>query len=316
MTMNKTAVAIVTVLAIGSVFAAEARDLCIPLAPESTPGPLAVRTELSSKSAAEAPTSTYEEEIVVLVNQERWNNGGRPPLKSSAQLETSAEGHSSDMALANFFMHCNPDTGSTASSRIAATGYPASSAAENIAAGFLTPTDVMAAWMASGGHQANILSTSYREIGVGYYFQSGDQGNVRENPPTGACPASSSNNGPYQRYWTQNFGRNNNHYPVVINREAIETDSRNVDLYVYGTTFSEMRFRNEAGAWSGWQSFANDTTWQLSSGTGTKTVHAEMRIGSTVYSASDTIHLEDDGSEIFSDGFESGNATAWSETLP
>jgi hypothetical protein len=32
--------------------------------------------------------------------------------------------------------------------------------------------------------------------------------------------ADSFNNGPYFHYWTQNFGRRNNVYPMVINREA------------------------------------------------------------------------------------------------
>jgi hypothetical protein len=219
------------------------------------------------------------------------------------------------MAVRNFFMHCDPDTSSSHASRIAATGYAASYSAENIAAGFSTPSAVMAAWMASGGHQGNILSTNAREIGVGYYYQSGDQNNVRENPPSGGCPATSSNNGPYLRYWTQNFGKSNSIYPVIINREAHLTESPVVELYLYGS-FAEMRLRNESNPWSAWQPFAADTTWQLSPGDGVKTVHAEMRTGGAVTASSDTIHLEDTSGLVFIDGFESGNASAWSSIQP
>jgi uncharacterized protein YkwD len=41
-------------------------------------------------------------------------------------------------------------------------------AGENIAMGQSTPQAVVNAWMNSEGHRANILSTSYTQIGVGY----------------------------------------------------------------------------------------------------------------------------------------------------
>ena len=45
-------------------------------------------------------------------------------------------------------------------------------AAENLAAGYTTPEAVMASWMTSPyGHRDAILSTSYWELGVGYYYQ-------------------------------------------------------------------------------------------------------------------------------------------------
>ena len=70
-------------------------------------------------------------------------------------------------------------------------------------------------------------------------------------------------------------------------------------------------------AFSAWMPFASDTTWTLSSGDGVKTVTAEIRNGGgTVLSHSDTIILEDADGLIFADGFESGNTTEWSDTLP
>jgi uncharacterized protein YkwD len=57
----------------------------------------------------------------------------------------------------------------------------------------------MSGWMASSGHRANILSTSRREIGVGYVLQSNDQGDVRSDV-NGDCTPDSFRNGPYHRY--------------------------------------------------------------------------------------------------------------------
>ncbi|TPW11670.1 MAG: allergen V5/Tpx-1 family protein, partial [bacterium] len=149
----------------------------------------------------------------------------------------------------------------------------------------------MTGWMNSSGHRANLLSLSYREIGIGYYMQSGDQSNVRSDS-NGDCAADGGLGGPYTRYWTQNFGRKNAIYPVVINREAFQITNSTVSLYVYGTGWAqEMRFRNEAGDWSAWVPFAADYPWVLSAGNGTKTINAEIRNGGTVYAQNDQILL-------------------------
>jgi uncharacterized protein YkwD len=135
------------------------------------------------------------QEVVTLVNQERARVGCSP-LGVSQLLTISAQGHSQDMALNNFFSH----TGSNGSSpwdRMASAGY-AAGAAENVAAGYATADLVMAAWMRSTGHRANLLNCSFSEIGVGFYDQPNDQPNVRlDNGDT---------NGPFRYYWTQDFG--------------------------------------------------------------------------------------------------------------
>lgn len=92
------------------------------------------------------------------------------------------------MALQDFFSHTGID-GSTMVQRIQTTGYQFSSAAENIAAGYTTPEQVVAGWMESPGHRANILNPNLTEIGVGYYFLENDTANIN-----------------YNHYWTQNFG--------------------------------------------------------------------------------------------------------------
>ena len=239
-----------------------------------------------------APVPTFEDQVMELVNQERWADGQKPPYKRNTLLDSSSETHSENMATRDFFGHCDPDTGTSSSQRASAAGY-SGSVAENIAAGQSSPAAVMTSWMASAGHRAAILSTSYREIGIGHVLQSDDQANVRIDVLSPSC-VHESISGPFLRYWTQNFGRRNGVYPVVIDREALTTDSTSVDLYVYGAGFaSEMRFSNDGSSWSAWQAYNPNESWTLTGGAGWKTVHAQIRSDfGTVLQESDTIYLD------------------------
>jgi uncharacterized protein YkwD len=239
---------------------------------------------------------TFEDLVVEQVNLERLNNGGLPPLKHNTLLDTSSETHSLNMGDRDFFAHCDPDTNTLPWDRMSAAGYQYSAAGENIAAGYGTPAQVMAGWMNSTGHRNNILSTSYREIGVGYYYQGSDGAGVRSDSNGDCVPDGSSPYG-YFHYWTQNFGSRTAVYPVVINREAYMTESSLVELYVYGAGWaSQMRMRNENGSWGAWLPFSEYVlNWQLSAGSGTKEVFVEIRNASgTVLGASDTIIVEGD----------------------
>ena len=261
-----------------------------PLAPPD--GPVTPGAPHNLEEGTAVLAATFEEQVLEMVNQERWNNGQLPPLKGNVLLDTAAETHSNNMAVRNFFAHCDLDTLTSPGSRMTAAGYVGwNYAAENIAAGYSSPTAVMDGWMNSSGHRANILSTTKREIGVGYVYQDGDTNNIRFD--AGGCVADGGGHGPYYRYWTQNFGQINSVMPVVINREAYEATSRQVDLYMYGEGWAtEMRFRNESGDWSAWQPYAANVDWQLSGGSGVKTVDAEIKNGSgTVRSANDSILL-------------------------
>lgn len=236
--------------------------------------------------------ATVEQDIVERVNIERLNNGGLPPLKHNALLDQSSEGHSERMAVQNFFSHCDLDSGSRLGDRLSAVGYPFRFGAENIAVGYTNAEQVMIGWMDSPGHRSNILSTDAWEIGVGYVFQSNDTGNVRLDRNTDCVHEETD--GPFFHYWTQNFGRGQSIFPVVINREAYRTDQLQVDLYIYGQgTFTEMRLRNNNGPFSDWEPFATQKVWDLDFGDGLQTVTVELRTGggSTVQS-SDSIMLE------------------------
>lgn len=238
-----------------------------------------------------APAASFEDQVMEIVN-ERRNDAGKPPLKRNTLLDASSSEHSTNMATRDFFAHCDPDTGNSPFDRITNAGYIWNSAGENIAAGFSTPDAVMTAWMGSSGHRANIESSSFREIGIGYFQAASDKGNVRRDQNADCVPDAIG--GPYFRYWTQNFGRRRNVYPVIINGEAYLTDSRDVNLYVYGSGFAQdMRFRNEDGAWSAWEPHQDNKAWQLSAGDGGKTVNGETRSAAgSVLSTLDTIILE------------------------
>lgn len=77
------------------------------------------------------------------------------------------------MASADYFDHVGP-RGDTPSERMRAAGYLAGAqffeVGENIAYGtgwMATPRAIVAAWMASPGHRANILDPDFRDTGIG-----------------------------------------------------------------------------------------------------------------------------------------------------
>jgi uncharacterized protein YkwD len=108
-----------------------------------------------------------------LVNRER-SGYGEAPLQPNQHLAFAAQGHSESMSAGDYFEHFGPG-GQTPLARMRAAGYIASSrfgfeVGENIAWGTLslaTPRAIVAAWMASPGHRANILDANYRETGIG-----------------------------------------------------------------------------------------------------------------------------------------------------
>ena len=72
------------------------------------------------------------------------------------------------LAVRGFFDHTNPD-GLSPWDRVDLTDYSGNASGENIAQGYPDPAAVMAGWMASDGHCANIMNPDNTELGVGYY---------------------------------------------------------------------------------------------------------------------------------------------------
>jgi uncharacterized protein YkwD len=108
-----------------------------------------------------------------LVDQERARNG-ELPLQPNAQLAQAAQGHSEEMVSEDYFAHVSP-SGLTPVERVVATGYVPNSEVgytlgENIAWGTLqlsTPSAIVAAWIASPEHLANILYSPYVDTAIG-----------------------------------------------------------------------------------------------------------------------------------------------------
>ena len=108
----------------------------------------------------------YEAEVIRLVNEIRVQCGLQP-RKTNWELSRVARYKSQDMVDKHYFSHTSPTYGSPFQ-MMKAFGLSYRTAGENIAYGQRTPQEVVNAWMNSSGHRANILNSSYTQIGVGY----------------------------------------------------------------------------------------------------------------------------------------------------
>ena len=113
---------------------------------------------LLTASVAQAATlvTANAQSVVRQVNQERAARGLSalrvdPALTAAAQIRAQE--------IVERFSHTRPD--GTKWSTVSSVAY-----GENIAKGQRTADKVMAAWMSSSGHRANILRASYGSIGV------------------------------------------------------------------------------------------------------------------------------------------------------
>lgn len=125
-------------------------------------------------TAALAPASrpggretAFARKVLALVNEKRAK-AGCGHVRVNHRLGTAARHHSQDMAAKNYFSHTSPD-GRSPGDRISAAGYRWRTYGENIARGQQTPARVMAGWMGSAGHRANILNCDFKELGVGVH---------------------------------------------------------------------------------------------------------------------------------------------------
>jgi len=118
--------------------------------------------------AVGAPVSATHREMFEALNAYRLSQG-RSALEYSRVLEAAADAHARDMYDRDFFNHTNPD-GDGPLERAAAAGFCRIHAiGENIAWNQRDVAEVQEAWENSPGHNANMLSTSYRYVGMGYY---------------------------------------------------------------------------------------------------------------------------------------------------
>ncbi len=160
------------------------------------PLPVNGRCANSTLSPTEHDLGPIRTAVLCLINRERGEHGERP-LVPNIRLERAAQGHTESMAFGDYFEHVGP-RGETPLTRMRAAGYIYSSqlgyeVGENIGWGTLwlgTPREVVAAWMASPGHRANILDAHFRDTGIG----------VSPHPPS--CVAAGQTGAVY----TEDFG--------------------------------------------------------------------------------------------------------------
>ncbi len=123
-----------------------------------------------SQPGNDAQLEAYEKKVAELVNKERVA-AGLPPLKVNLKLSQVAEKKAEDMRDKKYFSHNSPTYGSPFD-MMKKFGISYKTAGENIAKGQKTPEAVMKGWMNSSGHRANIMSTGFTEIGIGFVTDS------------------------------------------------------------------------------------------------------------------------------------------------
>lgn len=107
--------------------------------------------------------SISDQELLVLVNQKRLENGLSPLILNGA-LSSAAYRKARHMLDNNYWAHFAPD-GTSPWNFIISSGYNYVYAGENLAKGFVNANDAVEAWMNSPKHRDNILSSQYRDVG-------------------------------------------------------------------------------------------------------------------------------------------------------
>jgi uncharacterized protein YkwD len=100
-----------------------------------------------------------------------------PPLAANARLSRVALAYAREMATWGYMDHTGHD-GSTPAQRITRGGYRWSEVGENLASGVMTADQVVAGWLGSPEHCANLMDPLYRQMGVGFAVNPHDQRGV------------------------------------------------------------------------------------------------------------------------------------------
>ena len=137
-------------------------------------------------SSAKVNTVTYSEfanEVLRLVNIERAKEGVAPLILDEA-LCNAGNMRAIEMDCSGYFSHVRPNGHSCFEVYDICNVEWENTCGENIAAGQITPKEVMTSWLGSSGHKANIISPEYTRMGLGY---------------------STGGGGEYGHYWAQEF---------------------------------------------------------------------------------------------------------------
>lgn len=132
---------------------------------------LALAAPASGQGLACADNPEVRGAVLCLVNAERTARG-LGPLSPNLRLGVAAQRHADDMVARGFFSHVTPG-GSDLADRAAGAGYLRGATSwelgEDIAAAQpgVSPQEVVGAWMASPRHREVILTSAFRQAGIG-----------------------------------------------------------------------------------------------------------------------------------------------------
>ncbi len=256
--------------------------------------PLRVLTLVTALILTFLPVTAQEPDPVaawqVAVNQARLDEG-LAPYGLSSLLAAAAQRHADDLAAHEIWSHTGSD-GSTPKQRIAQAGYAAWTwnngeliAGENFWTGYGTIEDAMTFFLDDPPHRDNLLSATYREIGIGV-----------------ATDAAGRN------YYVLDLGARPNVLPIFINDGASVTDDAQIALRL---TNEDARPGGEGATFMGraieirisdapqfddrpWQPWEPLVPWTLLDAPGEHVVYVQFRdaAGRTAASA-DTVLLDE-----------------------
>ena len=130
--------------------------------------------------------SAFELRVFELTNHQRRIHG-LLPLQWHDAASCAARGHSMDMHRYDLMRHSSSD-GSNARQRLERSGISnLRSWSTNIAGGWSTPEEVVAAWMQSPHYRQNIIRRDFTHIGIGF------------------VPRPQGSNSRFPTYWTAKF---------------------------------------------------------------------------------------------------------------
>lgn len=132
----------------------------------TAPRPATDRSPAPPSTGVTAPDPASDD-IVVRTNTER-KALGLPALARNLALMNAAQLQANQMAAFNRMAHDLPGAAyPSLDARLDAVGYRMRASGENVAEGYPSGAAVVAGWMTSPGHRANIVSTHFTEIGAG-----------------------------------------------------------------------------------------------------------------------------------------------------
>lgn len=120
----------------------------------------------SQRNVLSYATSLSNTDLLYYTNNQRLINKSSN-LALNNQLTAAAQAKANDMVSRNYWSHNTPE-GLEPWIFISNAGYSYQKAGENLAYGFKSSSDTVNGWMNSPSHKANLLDSSFTEVGFGY----------------------------------------------------------------------------------------------------------------------------------------------------